>query len=478
MSKRTFVAAALVAACSSSTPSEPEAIVRETQPIINGAADTTHAAVVAIALQSGSEGGLCSGTIVKVDPATQVGWVLTAAHCVAITPVLVIQADDFESPTATHYEVIDWAADTRYQQGGAADQPYDVAVIRIAGVTASTPVIPIAGASDGVVTGTSVVSIGYGRTTGPSAGNDTNTIRKKVTVTATEANSAQIAYDMSQRGTCQGDSGGPDLVTSGGVEKVVGIHSYGDSSCASFGVSGRVSGNLGFIAGELAKAAPARDCGLCTKIATSGENECALLNQACFGDPDCKGFYDCLSGCGNTLTCRSTCLKKFPKAEGPATAAAGCACTRACTTECGGDFECKGVPKCGYKFPAGACTTCTEGSCCQESLDCGKDGTCYLCLKNGDADPACATNAARKKLATCVAGKCKDDCSGSGLDTGADPPAETEPAADPADPNAAAPATTTTTSSCSTSPGVSANGGSWLALVALVAATSRLRRRR
>src|SRR2546430_11092494 len=82
----------LVAACSSTSSPKSESTGTTASPIINGQLDTTHDAVVAIALQQGNEGGLCSGTIVKIDAATNIGWVLTAAHCVAISPVLVIQS--------------------------------------------------------------------------------------------------------------------------------------------------------------------------------------------------------------------------------------------------------------------------------------------------------------------------------------------------------------------------------------------------
>lgn len=443
--------AALVVGCAASSPPEAggERPSSASAAIINGAADTTHQAVVSIILQQGQAGGICSGTIVKVDPATKIGWVLTAAHCVEIPPVLVIQGDDFESPSALQYQIIDYAHDTRYQLGGSAGQLYDVAVVRIAGVDASTPTIALASSPDGVVQGTPVVAVGYGRTTLTGSGSgDTNTVRRRVALTVGQVTNAQLRYDMSARGFCQGDSGGPDLVTSGGTERVVGVHSYVEGDCDGVGASGRVAGNRTFIDAELAKAPPPASCGLCEQIASSGSNECARLTSACLSDKDCKGFYDCLGGCGGTSTCKATCLGKFPKAEGPFTAAAGCVCTRACAAECGSTLSCRGVAKCGYKFPAGDCATCTEASCCQEALDCGADGQCYLCLKGADADPACATNAARKKLATCVSTSCSRECAGTGLDTGADPPP-----ADEATPDGTPEGTTTTTTSgCAAAP--------------------------
>src|SRR5438477_7513984 len=86
-----------------------------------------------------------------------------------------------------------------------------------------------------------------------------------------------LRYNQQTTGTCQGDSGGPDLAAG----KVVGVHSFIEGDCDGISDSGRVSGDLGYIDGELAKASPAKDCTLCDKIAQSGKQQCALLIQAC-----------------------------------------------------------------------------------------------------------------------------------------------------------------------------------------------------
>jgi MYXO-CTERM domain-containing protein len=469
--------AILFAACSSEPPAPAESTSKVSAPIINGNVDTTHQAVVALALQSGQQGGLCSGTIVKTDPQRKVGWVLTAAHCVAIPPVLAIQGNDFQATDALHYDIIDFTADPRYVQGGNAGQPYDFAVVRIAGVDATTPVIPITSAPDNVTTGTPFVAVGYGRTTLIQSGaQDTNTVRRNVSLSVSQlVGSAQYLYNQQARGTCQGDSGGPDLVGSGASERVIGVHSYVEGDCDYRAGSGRVTGDLQFIQNELAKV-PAAGCDLCSKAANSGKGECAALTQKCFQDTECRAYYDCIASC-TTPTCRKTCLTKHPLAEGPFTAAAGCACNRACQTECANTFECSQTPKCGFRFPAGDCTTCTEGACCQEALDCGSDGFCYLCLKTKDADPKCADNRARKKLANCVASACKDACAGSGLDTPADPASEEQPG-DPAAPKKNT--TTEETSGCAVASAPSSSSGApGLFGAALgVALAAALRRRR
>ena len=162
---------------------------------------------------------------------------------------------------------------------------------------------------------------------------------------------------------------------------------------------------------------------------------------------------------------RTTCTQKFPKIEGMYAAVAACTCTRACADTCGDTLNCKLTPKCGYKLPAGSCTTCTEASCCTETFDCTADGDCFLCLKNGDKDPGCATNANRKKLATCVATSCKTECEGSGLDTGAEPPTEEGEGTGEGEGGGGGQTTTTTTEGCSVTNAMSRRGaGSELAL--------------
>jgi hypothetical protein len=467
-----------VAACSSgdAPAPAPSAIGRTSSAIINGQVDTTHQAVVAVAMQSATESALCSGTIVKTDPARHIGWVLVAAHCVnEIPPVAVLQGNDFQAPARILYDVLDYKADSRYPNNPGS--PYDFAVIRILGVDASTPTIPLVSADDGLSAGSAVLSVGYGRTTLMSAGPaDDNSVRHHVAKQLGQVGQ-MLSYDMQSDGICSGDSGGPVLVTTGGVEKVAGVHSYVEGDCDGTGVSGRVSFDLSFINGELAKALPADSCALCTKTQGSGNLTCASLSSDCLADTQCAGYYDCISS-----KSAAACAKQFPKGEGPYSAAVNCACDQACTTQCAGALQCASVPKCGYKQAAGACATCTESSCCDEELACAADGTCYQCLKTGDSAAECATSSARKALRACVASKCATDCTANADPASGDPSDD----ADGGDSSGAGDgAVTSTTSGCSVSPsrgksGLSSSGGASAGffLVSAIALSLRTRRRR
>jgi hypothetical protein len=471
-------------ACSSSRAPERETTRETASPIIDGTLDTAHDAVVAILTQSSKDQGSgCTGTIVKVDGTRHIGWVVTAAHCVdfsGLDPknVYVVQGEDYSKQTSILYRTIDFAIHPGWDPNGGFAS--DFAMIRIAGVDASTPVIPLAGNPDGLTTGKQVTSVGYGMTDPNPSSTEQNTQRYAITKTIPSGglSSTLITYSETGGGICHGDSGGPVLYGSAGSEKVVGIHSFVTGGCGpgAEGNSGRVIAGLSFLNAQLTAALPKEDCNLCEMVANSGTQECAEITQRCYGDPECQGFFDCMQKAGAT---RTTCTQKFPKIEGMYAAVAACTCTKACADTCGDTLNCKLTPKCGYKLPAGSCTTCTEATCCTETFDCTADGDCYLCLKNGDKDPGCATNAIRKKLATCVATSCKTECEGSGLDTGADPPAEEGgDGTGEGEGGGGGKTTTTTTEGCAMAPIRGRSNGAALALGMLAMTLLAAKRRR
>ncbi len=468
--------AGLVVACSPGSRDERTEAVA--QPIINGSKDASHEAVVFVYGAKGtSNGASCTGTIVKTDPANKIGWVLTAAHCVTdIPPLIVMQGANIGASATLQFSVLDYLAHPSYN--GSISSDYDVAVIRVVGVDASTPTIGLTTSSDGVAVASSVTSIGYGRTE-TSSDQNPNEDRRAVSKTVGSVSSSHIGYSLSGSGICQGDSGGPVLFKSGGVERVVGVHSYVSGGCtgegSGTGYSVRVQSQLTWINTRLTVAAPKASCDLCEKTANSGNQACAVAYRSCEQNTECKALYDCAIACGASSTCRDACNAKYPNAVGPFLSAAYCSCNQACTTEC--KSSCSGVPKCGHSFgKTVSCEVCLEGACCNEGLACTADGECYACWNSNDAGSKCASNAKRQALLKCQTTQCQSSCN---FGDGGAPPGE-EPAATPDEPSAEEPpatVTTTTTTGCSVGvrPSASSNYG---ALVIMGAIAAAMRRRR
>lgn len=477
MKKRDVLGTVLVAAscglfataCASSSPdADTGPLGKASSPIVNGQLDTTRQAVVMVGSQQANAASLCTGTFIKTDPATGVGWVLSAAHCFRSAPEFVVQGDDYTAKDATVYSVLDYELDPRW--GGTTSSPYDVAVVRVLGVTSKTPTMPYAKGSDGLGFGSKVVDVGYGITTNVDVPDD-NSRRRNYSATLSSVTQSLITANNSGGGVCQGDSGGPTLAVIGGVETVVGVHSFVAGGCVGGGASsssGRVILFTDFIERELNKPLPERTCDLCSRAVGSGLGACALKSRECLADAECQAYADCRSKCLISKTCLEECKTKHPLGVGPFVVASSlCTCKEGCATECGSSSLCTDTPKCGAPVPDGACGTCSEASCCDDLAACTADGECYACIANGDADAACSTNALRAKVSACVSSKCATECEGSALGSTGGASADGGDEADEA--AAAAPTTTTTTSSCGCSTVGDRSAGAGLKLAAAFA---------
>ncbi len=411
------VLAALVA-CSATPPDEK--LGQTSQNIVGGQSDTTHQAVVAVGLAQGA----CTGTIIKTDPATGVGWVLAAGHCIALggAAQVVIQGDDVTSSSSLQYQVLSGTVHPTYNSKDVSSD-HDFSMITIAGVDKDTPTMPIpASATDGVKIGNTVMSIGYGATAGGATPTPSN-VRKNVTMKISKihgldgaAGTTQLEDDRSQSGSsgavgvpCEGDSGGP-VVDANGV--VVAVHSYGDTGCTQYITSDRVSSELTWINGELAKA-PANDCALCQAKVYSGKYTCAQQQSACLADKDCGAINTCANKCAaSDNACVQKCFSATPLGLGPLNGVQLCGCNTACATECKTDKSCSGVPKCGFSLNVGKCTTYTEGTCCNELAAASVDKVGFLCLQQSGKYAGCDKSAAYQTLLTCQ--KKSTDCAAVG----------------------------------------------------------------
>jgi MYXO-CTERM domain-containing protein len=229
---------AFVVACADLDGPADEHVDQSESGIIGGTPDFEHDAVVAIfgPVIAGKVSS-CTGTIIHHEPPS--AYILTAAHCFGSGPIQVsLIGDDYNNPTKV-MSVVDYVLHPQYN-GNSGDYEYDFAMIQVTGATGTVPVIPpMSPAEDVLNVGSQVDHVGYGLLSYP---NGQTSVRHHVLGALDQVGSIQILYQQPSSGPCSGDSGGPNLAASNaGEERVAGVISYGDETCASFGVSGRVS---------------------------------------------------------------------------------------------------------------------------------------------------------------------------------------------------------------------------------------------
>jgi hypothetical protein len=344
---RTFLAAAaLIAACE---PLEREDLGSLRQPIVNGMADTTHSAVIALisvdSLTNPMRGETCSGTIIAVDGGAAV--VLTAAHCFdhydAGWPMLAAVGDDYSDFLDAGVPVRDVLLHPFYNHGSGGLFTDDFALLRIDAPAGVTPIPALAPALDDLQVGAMLTLVGFGFIDQSST---VNTQRREITKPLWQLDDTQLAFDQTHGtgGQCQGDSGGPVLYGA----HVAGVISYGDTACAMSGVSGRVSNVFdGFIATYLRNEPPSMvpSCGDCQAMAVSAGGACASQLQTCSADSACVNVANCENACGNDAGCVSACAQQSAKgaAEYDAINTCACAACTSCARECGGGAD-AGMP--------------------------------------------------------------------------------------------------------------------------------------
>jgi hypothetical protein len=210
-----------LAACAS-----PVATVE--QPIIGGSADAGDAAVVLIAAYPSDRSTLFTCTAEVIAPTA----LLTAAHCLdhdGYTFGAYFGAD------ASSYTTLDLlaphlAAVTAVHLHPAYDRaaPFtaDIGVVTLADA-APTPALPFARALPAGIVGAPARIVGYGQT----VYNQYHAARDAASTQVVAIDSGDtITIGDAQHATCVGDSGGPGLVAIGGVEQIVGIDSYADTT--------------------------------------------------------------------------------------------------------------------------------------------------------------------------------------------------------------------------------------------------------
>lgn len=487
---------AISVGCSSThvVPPEEATPAQATNRIVGGQADATHPAVVSI-------NESCSGTIIRVDPQAGIGWILTAAHCFPGTPsAYVLQGTDLRGAGVLYFTADYVYKDPRYNTTAS---PYDLALVRIVGVDASTPVLPLIAANEDTLAGGSAITVvGYGQTVvaAADAGAGASTIRKSIARTISQLSATHIVHSNSGGGACYGDSGGAVVAAVGGGERLVGVNSYvsatgGATDCGPNNSSYAVRVTTAvrdWVTQTIAQtsASPA-SCESCRGVQTSGKQTCADEWRTCLLDTDCAVYRTCALGC-STYTCLDACARSRPRGYGFSTALETCLCFTGCQASC--TSSCLTLPKCGITpETVGSCASCTESKCCAELLDCASDGTCSLCQTapadagapdagRGDAStnlPLCASHPKRAAITACTRSKCQAECHPTQAaptpESGED--SATTTAETPASASAPEAAPESSDGGCATSTRPSSRAASGIAVVALFFIARRRRAR-
>lgn len=378
--------------------------------VIGGTADFVHDAVVGmIGLVGANAAAVCSGTMVAADPATGVGYLVTAAHCMQdLTKPIVFQGADLASPKTT-YSVLDFRVHPNFDP---ATGGYDVAVVRVAGVDASTPIVaPLTTADDQLAVADTVTLVGYGRVTPPFEGEDANGLRQSGDVALGDVMPALLRATSNDVRACDGDNGGAFLVAGAAGPRLAGIVTHWDTTCSYLTEAVRASAALdGFLDAFVAEPV-AQTCDLCLTRAHGAGGACATATEACDGDPTCVALKKCASGC-TTADCAKACYAESGKSFVMYDEAWDCLCGE-CRVVC--PDTCKpAFPACSETTGLSPYSKCLYDNCCDTTKACWDDSPCWSCASLDVDRSACETRTSYQDFRACAVEHCPTPAADAG----------------------------------------------------------------
>lgn len=319
---------------------------------------------------------ICTATLIGAKT------LLTAAHCVEGVSALYAtnQNNMFAVAQSQWVDVVDTRQHPNYNPNNTSSGS-DIALVELAHTVTSKQKQWNMAKIDGFE-GKPVRLVGYG------VREDRQTSGEKYEVEQTFANIDSALIEFNQRngkGGCFGDSGGPALHTfADGVERVVGVTSFGEDQCQYSSFYTRVDTYASFITQWLSE----KETPTCNRDGLCKSSGCATpdIDCLCPSDgtcnatcPDPTADPDCDPKCGDDGVCATgSCATPDPDCK-----ALGEACES--KNECPGR-ECKTDPQSPDYYCSQKCDTTNV---CPKSFECKKGFCLKAQLPEADRDEPC-----------------------------------------------------------------------------------------